>query len=235
MERNYTKKDLERKKKSELKDILKNLGLKASGNKDELIEIILRNQPSALSTNNYFDVLPGDIKGVVNRYRAENEPNNKIVKRLLGSISNIGEMILINRYLEENKIPFIIEKNKQMRDLITKAETTARGKIKNLPNLTDRQRLDIYIDYYLRVGNLSPTDKISITLTKDKIIDDLSLITFIFYFIEITGKSPELINKILRDEGSEILIVNILDDISDPQSDHFYIVKSKILVGEDNI
>lgn len=63
-----------------MKDILKNLKLKSSGNKQELIERILINQRT------YFELLPKDVLGIVDRYQIENNKNNQLLVYFLNLI-----------------------------------------------------------------------------------------------------------------------------------------------------
>lgn len=103
MERNYNRQELELKKIPELKDLLRIRSLKVTGNKDDLIKRILDNQissPSSQSSlqsfpipststnqNNYLDILPKDIKGVLENYQAGHQTNNKIVNEILSEFA----------------------------------------------------------------------------------------------------------------------------------------------------
>lgn len=79
-----TKENLEAKKLPELKQIAKNLGLKTSGKKADIINNILNHQSKPIKSNaSYFDLLPGDINKMVNKYQIENDTNKKVLEYLL--------------------------------------------------------------------------------------------------------------------------------------------------------
>lgn len=89
MDKPYTKEELQKKNVLELKDILRKYNLKLYGKKEEIIKRILDDQPQIskptkkFEGNYYFDILPKDITNIVNKYRKENEPNNKIAEELI--------------------------------------------------------------------------------------------------------------------------------------------------------
>lgn len=85
MERPYTKNELENKKLPELKEIAKQLQVKATGKKADIIDNILNGklQITKPTTKSYFDLLPGDINKMVNKYQLENDINKKILEYLL--------------------------------------------------------------------------------------------------------------------------------------------------------
>lgn len=87
MEKNYTKEELKSKRLDELKNISRNLNLKVTGRKEELIERILENQVT------YFDILPLDINRIINRYQIENDINRKILQYLLFETYSIIDML----------------------------------------------------------------------------------------------------------------------------------------------
>lgn len=99
MERNYTRSELEIKKIPELKQILKNRELKATGKKEELIQRILDNQSQNIIpiSQTYLDILPGDIKGMVGKYRLENDPNYKVVIALFDLLNDNDIRLRIKR------------------------------------------------------------------------------------------------------------------------------------------
>lgn len=115
----YTKQDLEKKKVTNLKDILKDLNLRLQGNKSELIDRILANQnllskPEIISKDNtYFSLLPSDISNIVNRYRIENEPNNQIAFEIIKDVgSGLGwKWKDLDNLLEKLNLPFDLKQN----------------------------------------------------------------------------------------------------------------------------
>lgn len=82
----YNRQELDNKNTPQLKDILKNMKLKVSGRKEELIERILTNQPKETIqpiSGDYLSLLPKDITNIVQRYRIESNSNNVMIKNLL--------------------------------------------------------------------------------------------------------------------------------------------------------
>lgn len=86
----YSERELQRKTIPDLKDILRDKGLKISGKKDELIERILQNQTieekEQLPNVGYFSLLPKDIKGLVSEYQVRNNENNILFEKLFTNI-----------------------------------------------------------------------------------------------------------------------------------------------------
>jgi hypothetical protein len=88
MEKLYSRNELENKKLTELKIIAKNLQLSISGKKADIIDNILITQPVPQKQPNpqtptYFDLLPKDIKNIVEKYQIENDSNRKLLEYLL--------------------------------------------------------------------------------------------------------------------------------------------------------
>lgn len=117
----YSKEDLENKKIVDLKQILKNLNLRLVGNKQELIDRILDNQrliPKSkppIKTDSYLDILPNDISNMINNYRVENEPNNKISKDIISNVASyLGyRWSELNRLMENLRLPFKLMENEK--------------------------------------------------------------------------------------------------------------------------
>lgn len=100
----YGRKDLESKSIDELKNILKNVGFKTSGNKQDLIGRILENQ------SNYLDLLPSDINKMIYKYQIENDVNRKILEYLL---FNTHTMMVYLAY----QLPHIMKKREEINTL----------------------------------------------------------------------------------------------------------------------
>lgn len=117
MERNYTRQELQSKKISELKTLLDQRKLKTIGKKEELIQRILDDQ-AEIETNqslkfdnpNYFSILPADIRNIIERYREQNENNNKILESILKRTEKWGKYIsknniaILNKWFRNNNL-----------------------------------------------------------------------------------------------------------------------------------
>lgn len=77
MDKNYSREELQTRKLNELKSIAKDLNLKSSGRKEELINRILQSQTT------YFELLPKDITNIVEEYQIYNSKNNQFLLLLL--------------------------------------------------------------------------------------------------------------------------------------------------------
>lgn len=235
MDKDYSKKDLERKKIPELKEILKKLNLKTSGNKDELIERILESQnvkttkPSSTNISrefNYMDILPGDVKNIVNKYRVENEPNNliiyQLINRYLQNYPGKDQVKKMGEYLEKSSIPFQIIKNRERQRLVEKADEEIERRI-------SQGKTSIQSSVYNKFG-VCDFPIYEPLLDKDIIIDNKLLMEFILDFIVWTRSDVRLdigtINKILKDNNSKLVVVKINDEAKPGQKSeryHYYI------------
>lgn len=216
MDKNYTKGELLLKSVVELKQILRNRQLKVSGSKLELVDRILNDQsssnikPTAKSDKNYFDYLPKDINKMVNKYRMENEPNNKIAYSLLGDILNDFSVNSTsvkrrNSFLEGIGMPYKIVKNKAREE----KENEYQDRISNLdpplnPSGYDQRSHHIMneIGYYNIPFN-------SIETIQDTIVTDEMLSKFILYLLTKERIDINHINKLLDTNGSNMRVIKI--------------------------
>lgn len=232
MDKDYNRKELERKKIPELKQILKNRNLKLAGNKDELIDRILDDQsqnpkqPTEIKPKRddlgYLDILPRDITNIVNKYRVENEPNNVIIYQLLERVLKNNpnkEMIEeIEEFLKDNDIPFQLIKNRKREKL--KKEAEEQIKIKETKGKLMGKN---YIYSKLGVYDLPVYEP---NLTKDIVINNEELMKFVLDFIVLTKLDIGAINKILKDNNSKLVLIKINDDPKPGQKTeryHYYI------------
>lgn len=161
MEKKYNKQELDNKIIPQLRDILKNMGLKVSGKKEELIDRILTNQPKEQSTigGDYISLLPKDITNMVQQYRIENNPNNLMIKNLLDDI-NINLKISIithKKELEKIGVPVNIIVQPKDEDYGVKIDYS------NLPLISDRTAGDFL---YFLVQNGVPEELLNYKLKK---------------------------------------------------------------------
>lgn len=143
-------KELNKKTVSQLKDILRNKGLKLSGNKQELIERILNNQtiskPSP-NRNSYFDILPKDITNIVEDYRVKNNLNNLLVEIILNNnqirngLKGTWSTDYLNEEIEKQTGLLIKFKTTRIDDLDLKMQID----IGKLPFITD----DIFVKFLI--------------------------------------------------------------------------------------
>lgn len=199
MERNFTREELEKKKIQELKDILANRDLKKTGKKDELIDRILNSQisskPTKLTTDqSYFNLLPSDIREMVNDYRAGSEENNKILREILRQLekSSYGEGMGVNSPSLEILQQLFQDLNL---DIKTKYTLDLVHYYGGRPRLVDIN--DPRTPWTFKIGRLPP-------ITDEILVDLISVI--LTHRLKI---SIENINQILREHGSNIRVVII--------------------------
>jgi hypothetical protein len=216
MERNYTKNELETKKVTELKEILRIRNLKVSGSKEELINRILNSQTGKPKVEpeeqpTYFKLLPGDINRMVSKYRAENEPNNLLVKALLTEFAKFAGTISSQRsikmiaLLRKYNIPFELTSSieaEKIADEINKLLEALNFAELNEDQLgqMENQLGELYKQYYRH-------RKIIITMTEDKLISDETLINFILAFNSVSKLGMGVVNEILKEQGSNLRII----------------------------
>jgi hypothetical protein len=208
MEKNYTREELEKSKVAELKQILKNRDLAASGKKNELVERILKEQssmrgkesPSLREEGSYFSLLPSDITKIVSKYQVENEPNNLIVRELLEKFlddyATEKRRKKINILLADFDVPYRIELNKEWQEIYEKANEIAKE---------DNEK---FVDVARKLG-LYEMQSVFIVQVSDNIIADNSLIKFIAAVLRQEKWHYEFINEALRKFESGIIIHRI--------------------------
>lgn len=167
MEKIYTREELQKKTKPYLEIILGKLNLKTTGRKADLIDRILSTQITSKPTRltdldkSYLNLLPGDLKRLVDEYRAENEPNNQILLNILRQLElsswgygtyteNHSLFKLINQFFKASDLPITLNfipgltlygRVKDMND----PRTPWMFKIGRLPLISD----DILVDFII--------------------------------------------------------------------------------------
>lgn len=194
MERDYTKEELQKKNVLELKNILKNKQLKSSGKKEDLIERILNDQPkfsepANLKGNTYFDILPSDIINLLNNYRAENNPNNKIVFKLLDNLDLRVDKEKFNNSLSKLNIPMELIQNKEKKEIIEEMRKNNTPYFQMLPFYNLPQ-------YRAKINNM-------IIITNEMLIEVLLLL------LSHNHNIYDKINGVLNEHNSNILISKI--------------------------
>lgn len=214
MDKDYSRRELEKKKIAELKEILRSLKLPISGNKEELIGRILQTQIQPVTTS-YFDVLPKDITRMVGKYRAKNEPNNKIVEEILDRILEEESPVInaprnkflrrlekFNKFLIDNHIPFRVRYNEKKANLWEEAINNQPAYGSNMYQNWSRNILQPIIQ--------EPTILIDIL---DEPVTEKQLIEVIAYILEKTRKRDyEIIGDVLDKYNSNIRVVVSTDN-----------------------
>lgn len=206
MDKIYTKEELKIKKLTELKEILKSRGLTQTGKKEELIDKILNDQPILIKEKpkfdgTFLDILPQDIRGMVGKYRVENEPNNKVSIELINEASeyfrSLEEQETMNKLLERIGIPFKIMINKKKEELIKQANKEG----KNLGGFHVHQ-------YFTENGIYDLPDR-EIILIENIIITDEMLTELIMLLLSRAKINYEFINKVLIDNNINSIVTRI--------------------------
>jgi hypothetical protein len=194
MSKEYTKNELLNKTKEELKLILKNLNLKTTGNKQELIERILSSQQT------YLKILPGDITRMVSKYRAENEPNNQLIYALLTRLSKSywdeEEIQEIKDILKNNNLPFDFIPNpesEKIRRLIEDIEDIEGRSITTRENYAKNTGISIFL-----------------VTKKDEWVTDQQVVGFMTDILSFS--TPAELNDLSQKYGCKIAIVRVMDE-----------------------
>lgn len=210
MER-YDEKELQGKKISQLKQILKNKQLKISGNKDDLIKRILDNQPTTIrptqkDIDSYFNLLPTDINKMINKYRIENESNNQVAKALLNYVADNFNwdkdlIIYTNEILENANVPFKMIENKEKEELIAKFSEEDKYPDLEFEEIPDEGYKNIYYNY------AKLPDVIILSIREEIIIDEV--IAELFLILLNRGLNYKHINQELQKYNSPLTIIKL--------------------------
>jgi hypothetical protein len=204
MEKVYTEKELDKMKFAELKRIASIRCLKQGGRKYDLAARILEDQKSTpkqenknLRDNTYFGLLPADIINELTKYRIENEPYNRITKKLIESIDpSPKEIEKLNALLYKHGIPYSLGENEEREKLFREA--------RRLEEETDesyymiRDRLGLFEIPFFTAKNL-----------RNEVISEQSFCELIAALLTRKIASLEFINQIIEKCESDIVILKI--------------------------
>lgn len=150
--------------------------------------------------DNYLQTLPKDVSGIVEKYREENEINNKIVMDIMGLISihyvTFEERITIDKILIKNNLPFRMKENEKA---IHVKATIQRIETKEGFHVGAR---------HLTVNNCNIPLAVISVIRKD-FVSDQQLIALLSEVISCKLSDSDELNKILFKHKSDILIVRI--------------------------
>jgi hypothetical protein len=204
MEKLYTEDELVKHNISHLKCILEARCLKTSGRKANLITRILEDQRSIPQTqkenlrdNTYFGLLPVEIVKEINKYRAENNPQNQIARKLIESLSpSYIEYEKLNIIFKKYNIPYSLALNEQRKQTAIEAEKVIKETGQNWYDVQHQMGI-----FDMPLFIINSTDGI--------IVSDKALIELIGTLVTRSSVSMDYVNETMEKCESDILITRI--------------------------
>lgn len=216
MERKYNRQELEDKKLTELKQILKNRNLKSTGNKSDLIDRILEGEVS------YLDILPKDVRDIVGEYQTYNNPNNQLLRYIFEQMTKLINYKKLGHW--EHQILKKLNKEQQEEYLFLNNNIEIDMNDYELPNLKPLEDLNIILEIkpYNKQSDSDPDLIITnVTIGKFGSISDEKMIE-ILIFLDKHFITSEYLNKLFYERNLPFAFAPLINN--DPYLNRFKMV-----------